>query len=119
MQFRVLRKKGTEMAGSSPLDKSYKEGTYDCAGCDTPLYTSKQRFVSACGWPSFFESIPGAIKRHEDRTFGMKRVEITCAGESAAGAGDEGGACFKLWASRRGVPPSNCTIRQTACAKIA
>ncbi|KAI5776533.1 methionine-R-sulfoxide reductase [Geopyxis carbonaria] len=78
-QFRVLRNKGTEPAGTGEYDKHTATGTYNCAGCDTPLYTSKQKFSSGCGWPAFFDAIPGAIVRHEDSTFGMKRTEIVCA----------------------------------------
>ena len=52
---------------------------YTCAGCDTPLYTAKHKFASSCGWPAYFDSIPGAVERHTDRTLGMSRTEITCA----------------------------------------
>lgn len=79
-QFRILRKKGTEMAGSGKYDAHYpKEGVYTCAGCDSPLYKANTKFKSGCGWPAFFDAIPGAIDRHVDRTFGMKRIEITCS----------------------------------------
>lgn len=78
-QFRVLRQKGTERPGSHPYDHSFNEGVYHCAGCDAPLYTSKTKFQSGCGWPAFYDTIPGAVNRHEDRTLGMTRTEITCA----------------------------------------
>ncbi|PWN95870.1 methionine sulfoxide reductase B [Tilletiopsis washingtonensis] len=78
-QFRILREKGTEMAGSSKLDSHYpKQGTYNCAGCDTPLYTAETKFKSGCGWPAFYAEIPGSIDRHVDRSWGMERTEITC-----------------------------------------
>lgn len=78
-QFRILRKKGTEMGGTGQYDSHYpKEGVYTCAGCDSPLYNANTKFKSGCGWPAFFDAIPGAIDRHVDRTFGMKRIEITC-----------------------------------------
>ncbi|KAI0343205.1 peptide methionine sulfoxide reductase msrB [Trametopsis cervina] len=77
-QFRILREKGTEPAGTGKYDKFYKDGTYNCAGCGTPLYTSKHKFDSGCGWPAFFDAIPGAVSRHEDRSWGMTRIEITC-----------------------------------------
>lgn len=78
-QFRILRKKGTEMAGTGELDDHFaKEGVYECAGCGTPLYTAETKFNSGCGWPAFFDAIPGAVTQHEDTTFGMKRIEITC-----------------------------------------
>ncbi|KAF3905292.1 Thioredoxin [Orbilia brochopaga] len=78
-QFRILRQKGTEAPHSGEYDKSFKTGTYNCAACDNPLYTSTTKFKSGCGWPAFFEGIPGAIKRNEDKTFGMMRTEIVCA----------------------------------------
>ncbi|PIL25008.1 hypothetical protein GSI_12896 [Ganoderma sinense ZZ0214-1] len=75
-QFRILRQKGTEAAGTGKYDKFYEEGVYTCAGCGTPLYKSTTKFNSGCGWPAFFD---GAVNRHEDRSFGMTRTEITCA----------------------------------------
>jgi len=77
-QFRVLRKKGTEPGGTGKFDKHMEEGVYTCAGCNTPLYKSATKFNSGCGWPAFFDAVPGAVTRHEDRTFGMTRIEITC-----------------------------------------
>ncbi|XP_071726249.1 peptide methionine sulfoxide reductase B5-like [Rutidosis leptorrhynchoides] len=76
-QFRILRQKGTEYPGTGKYDKFYEEGVYTCAGCDTPLYKSTTKFNSGCGWPAFYEGLPGAINRHADPD-GM-RVEITCA----------------------------------------
>ncbi len=52
-QFSVLRKHGTERAGTSPLDKEYAKGNYVCAGCDLPLFTSETKFNSRTGWPVF------------------------------------------------------------------
>jgi peptide-methionine (R)-S-oxide reductase len=77
-QFHVLRKHGTERAHTSPLDKQYAEGTYLCAGCDLPLFTSKTKFNSRTGWPSFFDSIEGAIATTVDRSLFMTRVEVHC-----------------------------------------
>lgn len=62
VQYEILRLKGTERAGTGEYNKHYKEGTYLCAGCKTPLYTSETKFDSGCGWPAFFDAIPGAIK---------------------------------------------------------
>ncbi|KAI7730405.1 hypothetical protein M8C21_025350 [Ambrosia artemisiifolia] len=76
-QFRILRQKGTEYPGTGLYDKFYEEGVYSCAGCGTPLYKSTAKFNSGCGWPAFFEGLPGAINRNADPD-GM-RVEITCA----------------------------------------
>eukprot|EP00243_Klebsormidium_subtile_P000458 TRINITY_DN10763_c0_g1_i1.p1 TRINITY_DN10763_c0_g1~~TRINITY_DN10763_c0_g1_i1.p1 ORF type:complete len:227 (+),score=10.51 TRINITY_DN10763_c0_g1_i1:64-681(+) len=75
-QFRVLRQKGTEYPSSSPLDKTYDDGVYECAGCGTPLYKSTTKFKSGCGWPAFYEGLPGAISRHADPD--GRRIEITC-----------------------------------------
>lgn len=55
------------------------KGVYNCAGCDAPLYKYDSKFKSGCGWPAFFEEIPGTVVRHTDSTFGMKRTEILCA----------------------------------------
>lgn len=78
-QFRILREKGTERAGTGEYDSHYpSQGVYNCAGCDAPLYTADHKFKSGCGWPAYFDSIPGAVTRHVDTTFGMKRTEIVC-----------------------------------------
>ncbi|KAI0704336.1 peptide methionine sulfoxide reductase msrB [Cytidiella melzeri] len=77
-QFRILREKGTEPAGSGKYDKFAKDGVYSCAGCGTPLYKSTTKFNSGCGWPAFFDAIPGAVSRHTDSSWGMSRTEITC-----------------------------------------
>ncbi|KAG9457479.1 hypothetical protein H6P81_001987 [Aristolochia fimbriata] len=76
-QFRILRQKGTEYAGTGEYNKFYEEGIYKCAGCGTPLYKSTTKFDSGCGWPAFFEGLPGAINRTPDPD--GRRVEITCA----------------------------------------
>jgi peptide-methionine (R)-S-oxide reductase len=78
-QFRVLRKHGTERAGTSPLDKTYEAGIYKCSGCGTPLFTSDKKFDSGTGWPSFFDPIEGAIATTVDRSLFMTRVEVHCA----------------------------------------
>ncbi|KAJ5460750.1 uncharacterized protein N7458_002302 [Penicillium daleae] len=79
-QFRVLREKGTERPGTGEYDSHYpSKGVYTCAGCNAPLYTADHKFKSGCGWPAYFDSIPGAVKRHVDNTLGMKRTEIVCS----------------------------------------
>ncbi|KAJ5550113.1 Peptide methionine sulfoxide reductase MrsB [Penicillium sp. DV-2018c] len=78
-QFRVLREKGTERPGTGEYDSHHpSKGVYNCAGCNAPLYTADQKFKSGCGWPAYFDSIPGAVTRHVDSSFGMKRTEIVC-----------------------------------------
>lgn len=78
-QFRILRQKGTEMAGSGKYDKHYpKEGVYSCAACDAPLYKANHKFDSGCGWPAFWDAFPDAVGQRPDPTLGMMRTEIVC-----------------------------------------
>ncbi|NJR70631.1 MAG: peptide-methionine (R)-S-oxide reductase MsrB [Synechococcales cyanobacterium CRU_2_2] len=77
-QFRVLRQHGTERAGSSPLDKEYRQGTFVCAGCDLSLFTSATKFNSGTGWPSFDAPLEGAIGTTIDKSLLMTRVEVHC-----------------------------------------
>ena len=79
-QFRVLREKGTEGAFTGAYDKHMpSSGVYTCAACNAPLYKATHKFKSGCGWPAYFDSIPGAVTRHTDRSFGMARTEIVCS----------------------------------------
>ncbi|MBE9013339.1 peptide-methionine (R)-S-oxide reductase MsrB [Pseudanabaenaceae cyanobacterium LEGE 13415] len=78
-QFRVLRKHGTERAGTSPLDKEYSKGTFACAGCGTPLFSSETKFNSGTGWPSFYQPLDSAVETSVDRSLFMTRVEVHCA----------------------------------------
>ena len=77
-QFAVLRKEGTEPPGSSPLDREHREGTFLCAGCDLPLFTSKMKFDSGTGWPSFFTTIPGHVGKKTDYKILLPRTEYHC-----------------------------------------
>ncbi len=77
-QFNVLRKHGTERAGTSILDKEYGKGSFVCAGCDLPLFVSDTKFNSGTGWPSFNDPIPNAIGISVDRKLLMKRTEVHC-----------------------------------------
>ncbi|PVU98597.1 hypothetical protein BB559_001426 [Furculomyces boomerangus] len=79
MQFKVLREKGTEPPFVGAYTDKFDDGIYTCAGCDAPLYKSTTKFKTGCGWPSFFEAIPGSIIRKTDTSLGMKRIEILCA----------------------------------------
>jgi peptide-methionine (R)-S-oxide reductase len=77
-QYRVLRRHGTERAGTSPLDKQYGPGTYVCAGCGLPLYSAETKFDSGTGWPSFWQPLPDAVGTSTDRSLFMTRTEIHC-----------------------------------------
>jgi peptide-methionine (R)-S-oxide reductase len=77
-QYRVLRKHGTERAGTSPLDREKRTGTFRCAGCGLELFSSEAKFDSGTGWPSFFEPLEGAIETEEDRSWFMRRTEVHC-----------------------------------------
>ncbi len=78
IQYKVMRKGGTEKAGSSPLDKNYAAGTYHCAGCDLPVYEAATKFDSGTGWPSFWDAIPNAIRTMDDRILIRVRTETHC-----------------------------------------
>ena len=77
-QYQVLRKHGTERAGTSPLDHFYEPGKYYCAGCGAPLFESDTKFNSGSGWPSFYEPMDGAVETTVDRSFFMTRTEVHC-----------------------------------------
>src|SRR5215467_15030852 len=74
-QYMVLRQHGTERPGSSPLNKEKRKGTFACAGCDLPLFSSESKFESGTGWPSFYQPLENAVGTTEDRTYGIRRTE--------------------------------------------
>jgi peptide-methionine (R)-S-oxide reductase len=78
-QYRVLREEGTEPAGTSPLDKEKRCGTYHCAGCDLALFASEMKFDSGTGWPSFFTALPGTLGTKTDYKILFPRTEYHCA----------------------------------------
>jgi peptide-methionine (R)-S-oxide reductase len=78
-QYRVLREEGTERAGTSPLNREKRTGTYLCAGCGQPLFKSDMKFDSGTGWPSFYTALPGALETKTDRKLFMVRTEYHCA----------------------------------------
>ena len=78
-QYAVLREAHTERAGSSPLDREHRRGTFLCAGCGQPLFSSAAKFDSGTGWPSFFAPLPRAVATREDRSLFMARTEVLCA----------------------------------------
>ncbi len=78
-QYAVLRERGTEAPFSGSLLHEKKEGSYTCAACGNPLFSSDTKFDSGTGWPSFEEALPGATKLIEDTSHGMHRTEVVCA----------------------------------------
>ncbi len=77
-EYQILRQKGTERAFTGKFDKHYKEGTYTCKGCGTPIFDSTTKYNSGCGWPAFFKAKENTIAETIDRSYGMTRTEITC-----------------------------------------
>ena len=78
-QFHVLREHGTEHRGSSLLLHEKRDGTFRCAGCGEPLFSSDTKYESGTGWPSFYRPIENAIGTTTDRSHGMTRIEVHCA----------------------------------------
>jgi peptide-methionine (R)-S-oxide reductase len=79
-QFHILRKEGTEPAGSSPLNKEKRAGIFHCAGCDLPLFSSEHKYESGTGWPSFYQPIDEAhIGTKTDFKLVWPRKEYHCA----------------------------------------
>ena len=76
--YKVLRQQGTEVPYTSPLNKEKRSGVFACAGCALPLFTSKTKFESGTGWPSFYAPLRAAVATTTDRTLGMERVEVHC-----------------------------------------
>jgi peptide-methionine (R)-S-oxide reductase len=78
-QYNVLREHGTEMRGSSPLNREKRPGTFRCSGCGRPLFDAGTKFESGTGWPSFWAPLAGAVETQTDRSQGMTRTEVHCA----------------------------------------
>ena len=78
-QYGVLRQEGTERPHTSPLNQEKREGSYVCAGCEQPLFSSEMKYDSKTGWPSFFTCIPGAVETKIDRKLLVPRTEYHCA----------------------------------------
>lgn len=76
--YAVLREEATERPGSSPLNKNYTAGTYSCAGCALPLFSSETKFNSGTGWPSFYAPLENAVATSIDRSLLMTRTEVHC-----------------------------------------
>jgi peptide-methionine (R)-S-oxide reductase len=79
-QYRITREKGTERAFTGEYNTEKRAGTYRCACCGTPLFSSTTKYDSGSGWPSFYAPVdPEHVETEEDRTFGMRRTEVMCA----------------------------------------
>ncbi len=78
-QYQVLRQHGTERPGSCALLQEKRAGTFSCVACGQPLFVADRKFESGTGWPSFFAPLDGALGRTEDRSFGMRRIEVHCS----------------------------------------
>jgi peptide-methionine (R)-S-oxide reductase len=78
-QYKVMRKEGTEATCSSPLHEETRAGEYYCAGCGIALFSSRQKFISKSGWPSFWEPVtPGVVGTSTDYKLGIPRTEVHC-----------------------------------------
>lgn len=77
--YNVLRERGTEIAGSSPLEDEKRKGTYHCAGCDLAVFASSTKFHSGTGWPSFWAPLPHAVATGSDNDLGVARTEVHCS----------------------------------------
>lgn len=80
LEYKILRKKGTEPPFSGKFLYNKERGIYICAGCKNPLFSSETKFDSGCGWPSFRDVISkGSVKLKKDKSFGINRVEVVCS----------------------------------------
>jgi peptide-methionine (R)-S-oxide reductase len=80
LQYQVTQEAGTERAFTGELWDNHADGTYRCVVCSSPLFDSATKFESGTGWPSFYDVLANDnVETHEDRTFGMRRVEVRCA----------------------------------------
>ncbi len=77
-QYRTLRQEATDSPSNSPFNTEHRAGLFSCAGCNLPLFSSRTKFDSGTGWPSFFDPLPRATLTNTDQTLGMARVEVVC-----------------------------------------
>ena len=77
-RYAVLRQAATERAWTSPLNKEKRAGTFTCAGCGLPLFSSRTKFESGTGWPSFWKPLPHAVATKQDHDLMMERTEVHC-----------------------------------------
>ncbi len=78
-EFAVLREEATEPPFSSPLNAETREGIFTCAGCGQDVYSSRTKFKSGTGWPSFTDNLPGAVGTKPDRKLIVERTEVHCS----------------------------------------
>ena len=76
--YQVLRHENTERPFSSPLNEEHRAGIFSCAGCALPLFSSKTKFDSGTGWPSFWAPLPSAVRNRNDGSLGRSRIEVHC-----------------------------------------
>lgn len=77
-QYRTLRQEATDTPGQSPFLNEHRAGIFSCAGCALPLYSSKTKFDSGTGWPSFYDPLPRAVLFNKDTLLGYERTEVVC-----------------------------------------
>jgi peptide-methionine (R)-S-oxide reductase len=78
LEYKVMRREGTERAFTSPLNDEKRAGVFHCRGCDLPLYDAATKFDSGTGWPSFWQALPDAVGTRPDRKLLMLRTEVHC-----------------------------------------
>ncbi|WP_419862402.1 peptide-methionine (R)-S-oxide reductase MsrB [Candidatus Palauibacter sp.] len=78
--YKVLFEEATERAGTSPLNDEKRPGTFECAACGQALFTTDMKYDSGTGWPSFFETLPGAFETKRDFKLILPRTEYHCTG---------------------------------------
>lgn len=78
-EYWILREEGTERPYTSPLNKEHRAGTFVCAGCANEVYSSKTKYDSGTGWPSFWQALPGGVETSRDFKLGYPRTEVHCA----------------------------------------
>jgi peptide-methionine (R)-S-oxide reductase len=77
-EYAILRKEGTEPPFTSPLNDEHRAGLFSCAGCNLDAFSSKTKFDSGTGWPSFWQPLSNAVGEHRDASLGMVRTEVHC-----------------------------------------
>lgn len=77
-EYQILRHEGTERPFTSPLNDEHRQGIFSCAGCNLDAFSSKTKFDSGTGWPSFWQPLPMAVVQRGDNSLGMVRTEVHC-----------------------------------------